>query len=319
MKKYGQVSRAIMEILESYTDLVEQISIDEAFLDASASMGLFGGGEALAWEIKRRVRREQDLTASIGVASNKFVAKVASDLEKPDGLVVVKAGDEEAFLRNLPVERLWGVGPKTADKLHKLGLYKIGDISRLDAKELAERFGKHGDHLSRLSRGIDDRPVNPEHEAKSIGHETTFSEDVDDFQVVRRTLLELAESVARRLRKHGLEANVVTLKYRDENFVTETRARTLTGPTDDAIVLFQTALELLERIKTRRRKVRLLGISASKLASFGAGPRQLRLFSGEDKKHRLNLTLDALGERFGEESLKRASLLERTSKKHTDT
>jgi nucleotidyltransferase/DNA polymerase involved in DNA repair len=314
IKKYGQVSNELMEIFGHYSDLVEQISIDEAFVDASAGVKLFGDGEALAREIKKHVREEVGLTASIGVASNKFVAKVASDLEKPDGLVVVKPWEEEAFLKDLPVERLWGVGPKTAEKLHELGMYKISDITRLSEEELAEYFGKHGEHLGRLARGLDDRPVVPEHEAKSLGHETTFAEDVEDFRVVRRRLLELAEAVARRLRKHGVEGRVVTLKFRDEHFVTETRAQTLTDRTDDAGVLFETAMELLGRIKTKNRRVRLLGISVSKLTSVDAGPKQLGLFSDDEKKRRLNLTIDELGERFGTESIKRASLLDPSSK-----
>jgi DNA polymerase-4 len=310
MRKYVDVSHKIMEIFKQYTDLVEPISIDEAFLDVTGSSRLFGNGLALALEIKENIHREQCLTASVGVASNKFLAKVASDLDKPDGVVVVAFGKEEAFLRDLPVERLWGVGPKTAEQLHKLGLYKIGDITRLTQTELAERFGSRGEHLARLARGLDDRPVVPGHEAKSIGHETTFSEDVEDYGVVRRKLLELAEAVARRLRKHGVEGQVVTLKFRDEHFVTETRAQTLVGPTDNAEVIYQTGLELLERIKTKGRKVRLIGLSASKLVRVDAKPKQLDLFGKEEKKRRLNQTLDALNERFGESSLKRASLLE---------
>ena len=310
MRKYVEVSHKIMELFKQYTDLVEPISIDEAFLDVTGSARLFGNGLALALEIKENIHREQGLTASVGVASNKFLAKVASDLDKPDGVVVVAYGKEEAFLRDLPVERLWGVGPKTAEQLHKLGLYKIGDITRLTQGELAERFGSHGEHLARLARGLDDRPVVPGHEAKSIGHETTFSEDVEDYGVVRRKLLELAEAVARRLRKHGQEGRVVTLKFRDEHFVTETRAQTLAGPTDNAEVIYQTGLELLERIKTKGRKVRLIGLSVRKLVHVDARPKQLDLFGEEEKKRRLNQTLDALTERFGESSLKRASLLD---------
>lgn len=310
MKKYAEVSARIMEVLESYTDLVEQISIDEAFLDATAVVALHGGAEKLARDIKNRIRREQNLTASVGVAPNKFLAKVASDLEKPDGLVVVPPGEEEAFLRDLPVERLWGVGPRTAETLHELGLYKISDIARLSPQDLGERFGKHGEHLFRLARGIDDRSVVPEHQAKSMGHETTFGEDVSDRRVVRRTLLELSEAVARRLRKHHLEGQTITLKYRDEHFVTETRARTLARPTDDAQVLFETALDLLQRIRIEGRKVRLLGISAGRLVGAGRGPTQLRLFDNDEKKRRLHESLDMLSGRYGESSLKRASLLE---------
>jgi DNA polymerase-4 len=314
MEKYGRVSGEIMEILKHYSDLVEQISIDEAFVDGSASVMLFGDGQTLARAIKNRIQVEKSLTASIGVAPNKFLAKVASDLDKPDGLVIVEPGAEEAFLRDLPVERLWGVGPKTAERFHELGLYKISDITRLSEREVAEYFGKHGEHLSRLACGIDDRPVVAEHEAKSLGHETTFGEDVTDFRVVRRRLLELAEAVARRLRKHGVEGRVVTLKFRDEHFTTETRGQTLPDPTNDSGALFEVSLSLLRRIKTKGRKVRLLGISVSKLTNVEDGPKQLRLFTDEEKKRRLNLTVDALSERFGAASVKRGSLLSENGK-----
>jgi nucleotidyltransferase/DNA polymerase involved in DNA repair len=318
MMKYGEVSHCIMGILETYTDLVEQISIDEAFLDMSSSAKLFGSAEAMARTIKERIQEEQGLTASVGAAPNKFLAKVASDLDKPDGLVVVRPGEEESFLRDLAVEKLWGVGPRTAETLHQLGIYKISDITRLDPRELADRFGKYGEHLSQLARGIDDRPVIPEHEPKSIGHETTYPEDVADYAVVHRTLLELAESVARRLRKHELVGKTVTLKYRDEHFVTETRAQTLSNPTDDAQVLADTALLLLRRIETKGRKVRLVGLSAGKLVGVGEEPHQLGLFDSEDKKGRLNRTVDEVTERFGEGSLKRASLLEESQSNEGD-
>ncbi len=311
MTKYGEVSRRIMEILRSYTDLVEQISIDEAFMDVTASVGLFGAGDVLARNIKERIQREQELAASIGVAPNKFLAKVASDLEKPDGLVVVDPGTEESFLSGLPIERLWGVGPKSAESLHTLGIYKISDITRLTTTELKERFGKHGEHLGRLSRGVDDRPVVSDHEPQSIGHETTYEEDVEDFEVIRRTLLQLAEAVARRLRKHELTGRVVTLKYRDEHFITETRALTLPDPTDDTTLLFETALGLLGRIETEGRRVRLVGISVGKLDAARSEHRQLGLFADDEKSKRLNQTLDALKERFGDGSLTRASLLEK--------
>jgi len=314
MNKYVEVSRQIMEIFGSFTDLVEPISIDEAFLDVTASTGLLGEPVTLARRVKHDIRQSVDLTASVGVAPNKFLAKVASDMEKPDGLVVVKAGEEEAFLNKLPVERLWGVGPARAGELHKLGLRKVSDIRHLTLSELTEHFGVSGEHLYRLARGIDERPVVPEHEPKSIGQETTFSEDTDEYHVIRRTLLELAEMVARRLRKKSLEAHSVTLKFRDEHFVTETRARGLTGGTDDAGEIFHTALELLGRIKTKDRKVRLLGITAGKLVNARAGERQLDLFAGKDKKRRLNQTLDLLTERFGDSGPTRASLLNRRLK-----
>ncbi len=311
MRKYGEVSRRIMEILRGFTDLVEQISIDEAFLDVTGSIALFGERRQLALEIRRRIREQERLSASIGIAPNKFLAKIASDLEKPDGLVEVAPGHEEEFLRDLLVERLWGVGPRTAEELHKLGLYKIRDIARLSLAELDERFGKHGRHLHRLARGIDDRPVQPEHEWKSLGHETTFEEDTDDPQKVRQTLLELSEAVARRLRKQELLAGGLTLKFRDEDFVTATRSMTLPDPTDDAGEIFRIALQLLGRVRFRDHKVRLLGIYGSRLQGVHVSPRQLRLFEPDEKRRRLNASMDSIQERFGDRAVNRATLVER--------
>ena len=306
MKHYASVSRRIMDVLESYTDLVEPISIDEAFMDVSV-ICVPEKGRALAEEVRENVFRQERLKASIGVAPNKFLAKIASDLEKPDGLVVVPVGGELAFLEHLPVERLWGVGPKTAERLHEMGYREISDLWKVDPGGLP--MGKHGDHILKLSRGIDARNVVPHHEAKSIGHETTFLEDTDDPEVVRNTLLKLAEAVARRLRKHGVRGKTVTLKFRDADFVTETRAHTLREPTEDAKEIFHVVLAQMERVRGKGKKIRLLGISLSKLEKPGA-PRQLSLFGREEKNERLNRAQDSLAERFGNGSVKRASLLD---------
>jgi DNA polymerase-4 len=306
MKKYASVSRRIMDVLKSYTDLIEQISIDEAFMDVSV-ICIPEKGRSLAEEVKENVFRQERLKASIGVAPNKFLAKIASDLEKPDGLVVVPDGGELAFLEHLPVERLWGVGPKTAERLHEMGHRKISDLWKVEPGGLP--MGKHGDHILKLSRGIDARKVVTHHEAKSIGHETTFMEDTDDPKVVHDTLLKLAEAVARRLRKHGVRGKTVTLKFRDADFVTETRATTLREPTEDANEIFDVVLAQMERVRGKGKKIRLLSISLSKLEKPG-GQRQLSLFGREDKNERLSRARDALAERFGKDSVKRASLLD---------
>jgi len=306
MKKYAAVSRRIMDIFESYTDLVEPISIDEAFLDMSV-ICLPEKGRSLAEEVKQNVFRQEQLRASIGVAPNKFLAKIASDLEKPDGLVVVPDGGELAFLEHLPVERLWGVGPKTAERLHEMGYRKISDLWKVEPGGLP--MGKHGDHILKLSRGSDSRKVVPHHEAKSIGHETTFLEDTKDPELVRNTLLKLAEAVAVRLRKHGVRGKTVTLKFRDADFVTETRANTLREPTEDAKEIFDVAMASMERVRGKGKKIRLLGISLSKLEKPG-GPRQLSLFGREEKTDRLGRAQDALSERFGKGTVKRATLLD---------
>ena len=305
MKKYQEVSRSLMALLHEYTDLVEPLSIDEAFLDVSAICKP-AHGRALAEEIKASIYKKERLNASVGVAPNKFLAKIASDLDKPNGLVVVTEGEELDFLGPLPVRRLWGVGPKTAERLEGRGIRHIRDLWSQDAESLA--MGKHGDHILALSRGQDRRAVTPTRAAKSIGHERTFLEDIDDPELVRETLLQLSEAVAKRLRRHERKGRTVTLKYRDQDFVTETRAVTLPSPTDDAAVIFAAALRQLERVRGKNKKVRLLGVSLSKLEA-PEDVRQLSLFSGDEKSDRLGRARDQLEERFGKGSVTRASLL----------
>ena len=317
MEKYVEVSGRIMEILESYTDLVEPLSIDEAFLDVSA-ICLPERGRALASEIKETIWRKEELRASIGVAPNKFLAKIASDLKKPDGLVVVVPGAELEFLRDLPIERLWGVGPKTAEPLRRAGLLRISDLwglstsdPRMASMGLSGLMGKHGEHLLLLARGIDDRPVVPHHEPKSIGHETTFAEDVEDPERVRKTLLALSDAVAVRLRKHELEGKTVTLKFRDASFATETRAHTLPLPVADGASIFEAAMGLLARIRSKGRKVRLIGVSVSGLSRAGEA-RQRALFDRPEKvvkNEKLGRARDVLEARFGKGTISRASFL----------
>jgi nucleotidyltransferase/DNA polymerase involved in DNA repair len=308
MRKYATVSRSIMNLLSEYTDLVEPISIDEAFLDVSAICRPEKGG-LLAREIKGNIWNRERLRASVGVASNKFIAKVASDLEKPDGLVVVAPGTEQEFLAPLPIERLWGVGPKTAEKLRQRGFRHIGELSSVSPEELG--MGKHGDHLLALAKGLDEREVVPHHDPKSIGHETTFENDIEDLETARRTLLALCDSVAHRLRKRGLRGRTVTLKYRDEHFETYTRARTLREPTDDAGEIFARAFAQLGPVReqARGRRIRLLGVSVSKLTDT-ASPQQLSLFESGTKASVLGSVRDRIEERFGRGSVTRASLLE---------
>ncbi len=314
MEKYAEVSSRIMDILGSYTDMVEPLSIDEAFLDVSVICVPERGG-ALAAEIKENIWKREELRASIGVAPNKFLAKIASDLEKPDGLVVVPPGGELDFLRDLPIERLWGVGPKTAEPLLRGGFRRISDLWSLSASDprMAPMglSGKNGEHLLLLARGVDDRPVVPHREPKSIGHETTFEEDIQDPERVRKTLLSLSDAVAVRLRKHDLEGKTVTLKFRDETFATETRAHTLSAPVADGASIFEAAIELLDRIRWKGKKIRLLGVSVSSLSKAGEAG-QLALFDRPDKvvkNEKLGRARDALDARFGKGAVSRASLL----------
>jgi DNA polymerase-4 len=253
-----------MQILEGYTELVEKLSIDEAFLDVSASTRLFGDGVTIARSIKKQVWQQEQLTVSVGVAPNKFLAKLASDLEKPDGLVVVEAGKEDEFLDPLPIERLWGVGEKTAGRLHALGIRTIGDVAATQLEVLDRHLGHaHAAHLYKLANGEDDRPVEPGREQKQIGRETTFMTDTDDRDFVRRTLLALTEEVTARLRRRHLAARTVTVKLRLSPFETHTKQKTLDVPVFTTDAVYPVACELLAAADPGDRPIRLIGVSAS--------------------------------------------------------
>lgn len=309
MKRYQEVSRELMAILHDYTPLVEPISIDEAFLDVTGSEKLFGPAEKIAREILNRVESELGLTASVGIACNKFLAKVASDLQKPRGFVVVDCDKVEAFLAPLAVGRLWGVGPKTLEILSELGIKKIGDLQSTSVEQLRRRLGENtAKSLHRLAFGEDERPVATEREAKSIGHEVTFSQDTADQSFLEGVLLELCEKVARRLRKNALIARIITLKLRDSEFKTVTRRITLTSPTDLEEIFFQNARHLFAQVKWAEKPLRLVGVCLSGLE--GKENEQGRLFAGEEEElRRLHHTVDELRDRFGETAVTRGRLL----------
>ena len=308
MPKYARASECVMRILLDFSDLVEQVSIDEAFLDVTGSRRLFGDGASIARKIKNRIRSDQRLTASVGVAANKFVAKVASDLRKPDGLVVVEPGREAEFLAPLPVSRLWGVGGKTAALLKDIGLQRIGQIATLDRRYLVDRFGKGGEHLWELSRGMDDRPVAPEEGYKSIGHETTFEKDTEDERLLHDTLLWLAEKVAQRLRANHARARTIAIKFREADFSTYTRRKTLSVAADTSEEIFPQAWNMVRRLIRRGVAVRLIGIYGSNLESERAG--QLALFDQpEQKDRRLAAAVDDITRRYGDSAITRATLV----------
>jgi DNA polymerase-4 len=313
MEKYARESERIMEVLHRFTDLVEPVSIDEAFLDVTGSARAMGTGEVIARRLKDRIRDATQLTASVGVATSKLVAKIASDMRKPDGLVVVPPGEEPAFLAPLPVRRLWGVGPKMEAALAKLGVVTIGDLAGLEPARLERRLGTHGHDLQRLARGEDDRDVVAEGaEAKSLGQEHTYDRDTADAGRLRSTLLDLADCVASRLRAHGLKARTVTLKYRDENFRTTTHARTLGEGTASGNALFRVAAELFAEVHCGK-KVRLLGIYAS---HFGEREPQLALFDEPKPPSPVDRLRDEVKKRFGDEAITRASLLGRRERRN---
>jgi DNA polymerase IV len=308
MAKYQRVSEEIMAILGRFSPLVEPVSVDEAFVDLAGTEGLFGPAADAVRAIKTRIRAETGLTASAGLAVNKFVAKVASDLEKPDGLVIVPAGTESSFLAPLPVERLWGVGQVLAAALAAMGIATIGQLQRIPAPALERRFGEHGRHLAELAFGRDDRAVEPSTAAKSIGAETTFGVDCRDPERIRRTLRRHAERVARELRAERLSAARVTLKLRFADFRTLTRSHT-GDLTRDGLELYRRALAMLDR-EAVSEPVRLIGLSASGLRPGEGG--QLPLFDpAAARRDRLGPIVDRLAERFGEGAVRPASLLDR--------
>lgn len=271
---YHDYSQRVMAILRQASPLVEQLSIDEAFVDLTDEVETWEEAVVSARGIQARVRDEVGLSASLGVASNKLLAKVASDQDKPGGLTVVRPGEEAAFLAPLPVRALWGIGPVTARKLAEMKVTTVGQLAAVSEDELRARFGRHGASMARQARGVDERPVVVEREAKSVSQEMTFSRDLSDAQALRRHLWRLSQGVARRLQGAELAAGTVALKLRYADFTTLTRQMTLDVPTDDERVIYRAALALLRRAWQRGRPVRLLGVAGRGLCPPGG---QLRL------------------------------------------
>jgi len=309
---YQDASRAVMTIFRAYTPLVEPISLDEAFLDVRGARRLHGTGPAIAQRIRDHVRADTGLTASVGVASTKLLAKLASDLSKPDGLLVVAPGTELDFLHPLDVRRLWGVGPATQKRLARLGVHTIGDLAAQPEDTLVAALGNsQGHHLHALAWNRDDRPVEPDHEVKSIGHEETFAVDLFDREVLGHEITRLADKVGSRLRAAGRAARTVQLKARYADFRTVTRSRTLEVPTDVGAELAAVARELLEQVAVEQG-IRLLGVSGQQLVATPDTGDQGELFAdpaaptapmapGPDRSKRaaVERSMDAVREKFG--------------------
>ena len=309
MKRYEVISSQIFSIFYRYTDLVEPLSLDEAFLDVTGSLRLFGTAQAIGGQILRDITKELNLSASVGVAGTKFMAKVASDLRKPQGFVVVLPGTEANFLKDLPVERLWGAGPKTSKKLRALGLDTIGALAGLTKTEASTLLGTQGEHFWELAHGYDPRAVLPGEPAKSIGAETTFDTNTTDMTVIHQTLLELAERIGQRLRLYELLAGSLTLKFRNETFHTVTRSVSIPQRTNQDHILYQLGLGLLDRVPFSGQRVRLLGLSCGKLLS-SSEISQLSLFdSMYTSENNLTKAVDAVRSRFGQRAIQPASLL----------
>jgi DNA polymerase-4 len=301
-ERYRAVSARMFSILEEFSPLVEPLSIDEAFLDVTGTEGLFGPPEQVARKLRRRIAEDLQLTASVGVAPNKFLAKLASDMNKPDGLMIIRPEDIDRILLPLPVTKIWGVGKATAAGLEQWGIRTIGDLREKPIEWLEQHCGGEAQRFFNLARGIDVRTVTTDREAKSIGHEQTFEVDVGEAQEIRRVLLDQVEQVGQRLRRHGLLARGVSIKIRFGGFQTINRSATLRTPTDSTDELWQAADALFD--KWPFQPVRLIGMTAERLCG---GEAQMALFADPERERRrkLDSVADQINERFGKRAIRR--------------
>lgn len=306
-KRYSEMSRTIMTLLEEFSPDIEPLSIDEAFLDITSTVNIFGPPPVLGKLLKERVRNQTGLTASVGIAPNKFLSKIASDLEKPDGLVIVEEDQIKEFLHPLPISKLWGVGEKTRPHLEHLGVRTIGDLAAIPQKKLIERFGKTGLHFWRLAHGLDNRPVEGWYQTKSVSQERTFEQDIDDETEMRRVIFRLSDDVARILRKKKLQGRTVHLKIRLEDFSTFTRSRTFRRGVDTSEAIRSAAEDMFTNFDRRGQKVRLLGVGVSSLENSQKA--QMDLFASEKSSDdRVDQLLDDLRDKLGDGVVTRASL-----------
>ncbi len=305
---YSRVSREIFKILYEFSDLIEPISIDEAFLDVTGSIRLYGEGKEIAKKIKQRIYEAEELTASVGVAPNKYLAKIASDLEKPDGLVFVDPDNIADFLNPLPISRLWGAGKQTQKILLKMGIKTIGDLAAYPQDVLKKKLGKVGDHFYRLAHGIDERQVHTGEEIKSVSNEHTFGKDTLDGTYVRSTMAALCEKVAYRLRSKSLKGRTIHLKLRYDDFSTITRNKTINRHTNETDIINKIITELFNKNYAAGRKIRLIGVGVSGFNKRSVD--QLSLFDAPVKKiEKLDNLEDMIKKRFGNKSISRADSL----------
>jgi DNA polymerase-4 len=305
--KYRQVSKQVMAILGNFTPLVQPISIDEAFLDVTGAVKKFEDAGEIARRIKAEIRRQTELTASVGVAPNKFLAKLASDLNKPDALTVITEEEKVHVLAPLPVSKIWGVGKVTEQRLQELGIKTIGDLQQFPVDELHRRLGNVAEHLHSLALGDDNREVETDEETKSISSENTFDQDTADLDQIKRSLLEQAEEVGERLRREKLAARTVQLKLRYADFKTLTRRKTLPKPTQDGMIMYQVAERLLEAEGIQGKRIRLIGVGGTNLVQREV---QGDLFDRRDEKRsQLAKAVDDLRAKLGPDAVKRGTSL----------
>ncbi len=306
-RKYSFVSAQIRQILDRYSPLVEPLSLDEAFLDVTGMDGLYADPADIARRIKEEIKQQLRLTASAGVAPNKFLAKLASDLQKPDGLYIIRPGEEAQVLAGLPVRRLWGVGEVTAASIAKLGIRTIGQFAAADPKLLERHIGRDVYDLQRLARGLDDRPVVPDQQIKSVGNEETFDQDLYQWDEIEKQLLLFADKVGWRLRRLTLSGRTITVKVRFASFKTITRSRTLEEATNLDDTLYHIARELYKSIPSAEG-IRLLGLTVSNLQPAG---QTMALFdSKQEKQESLHKVVDELKVRFGAAAVMKGRLID---------
>ncbi|WP_426998945.1 DNA polymerase IV [Pseudarthrobacter sp. N5] len=308
-KLYYEVSAQLMAIFESITDLVEPLSVDEAFLDVSGAIRRLGSPRDIGELIRRRVANELGITASVGISANKFVAKIASTRCKPDGLLLIEPDETVPYLHSLPVNALWGVGAKTAEVLARMGIRTVADLAATPVSSLKKVLGATGEHVHRLAWGIDPREVTPVRLEKSIGAEETFAVDTADDVLLQRELLRLSHRTAERLRSSGLVARTVALKVRYADFSTVTRSRTVHTPVDSAQLIFAVVIQLLESLGDRSMTVRLLGVRAEQLEEAAQTSLQLSFDRRDDNWRAAERALDQVTEKFGTRSVLPAALM----------
>lgn len=302
-KRYTELSEQIFNILLEFTPQVEKLSIDEAFLNVKGCHRLYGSSREIARKIKKEITDETGLVCSIGVARNKFLAKIGSDIEKPDGLVVIKNDEIANFLDPLSVSKIPGVGKKTAKKLNEIGIYKIEHLKSMEYNELEHLFGKHGRLLYKLIRGLDEREVSVNNKTKSISNETTFRNDISEMDLLFKHLLKLSQKVTRRIRKKKLIGNTIFIKVKDNKFKVTTRRVTIKKYIDSTDELYMFGKKLLEKVELKK-PIRLIGIGIAGLKA--KKKEQLSLFESSNNKSQFNIVIDSIKDKFGNKSIRRA-------------
>ena len=310
MGRYKEVSKQVMALLKEFSPLVEPVSIDEAYMDITGCQRLFGEPQEIAWEIKRKIKETVNLTCSVGVAPNKFLAKIASDLKKPDGLTLILPDQVPEFIDSLPIKKVPGVGKKMYGQLELLGIRTLGDVQRLPEKSLMKHLGKFGKRLRALSSGSDDSRVTPHAPHKSISSERTLAADTHDIRLLKRYLLSQSGEVARQLRKAGVRAKTITIKIKDADFKTVTRRTTIAIPTQSSKTIYKHAARLIADYKITK-KVRLIGVGTSGFSAVTASI-QMGLFDTNEEPgddwEKVDQALDSIGKKFGKDVVARATL-----------